>query len=302
MHMKKMLKQLTPPLIYTIYRKIFLKNNFYDKDRFYTINNRNIFLPAGHKLDLYQSIYKRYDKFLPHCASFINDGFIIDIGANVGDSVYGMLNTSSTHFICIEPEPNFYSLLKNNIESLEESIKKRIKIFNIAISSTEISIDLKIENGTAHRISSIKSTIPATSLDSFIRDNFEHLSPEDCRLIKIDTDGFDYDCILSGGNFFSKTSAYVFWETLFSDEYALNNYTRACQFLIKNGYIKFYIFDNFGNFITPIQGKDIIYFLQYYDEIRHYESAIPYYDIFACKEKCIAQADNIISTYTIAYK
>ena len=130
----------------------------------------------------------------------------------------------------------------------------------------------------------------------------KHLSPEDCRLIKIDTDGFDYDCILSGENFFSKTSAYVFWETLFSDEYALDNYTRACQFLIKNGYIKFYIFDNFGNFITPIQGKDIIYFLQYYDEIRHYENAIPYYDIFACKEKYISQADNIISTYTTAYK
>lgn len=28
MHMKKMLKQLTPPLIYTIYRKIFFEKQF----------------------------------------------------------------------------------------------------------------------------------------------------------------------------------------------------------------------------------------------------------------------------------
>ena len=105
--MKKILKQLTPPLVYAIYKKFSVKNNFYDKDRFYTINSRNIFLPAEHKLDLYQSIYKKYDKFLPHCTSFINDGFIIDIGANVGDSVYGMINTNQTYFICIEPEPFF---------------------------------------------------------------------------------------------------------------------------------------------------------------------------------------------------
>ena len=240
--------------------------------------------------------------FLPHLTKYINEGFIIDIGANVGDTLYGMIQDNNTKFICIEPEPRFFSFLQKNIQRLGKRLEANVVAFNVAISSKKEKLSFSAQHGTASQIDSVQGAIPAKSLDD-MAEEIPQL-PEQCRLIKIDTDGFDYDCILSGKKFFSKTSALVFWENDFVNEDSLKNYSEAVNLLIKCGYKKFYIFDNYGNFMVSTLGSDIIYFLSYYQEslaiMKH--NNIPYYEILACQENDIPFIDNVINKYNFIQK
>ena len=62
------------------------------KVRMYSVNDKQLKLSPGHKLDAIQNAYPYYDKFLPLLTkNYINQGYVIDIGANVGDSLYGMI-------------------------------------------------------------------------------------------------------------------------------------------------------------------------------------------------------------------
>ena len=303
---KEICKLFIPPIATLLFKKI----KFYimerererEREKVYRIQDREIILPCDHRLDIYQSVYNRYDMFLPHLAKFINEGFIIDIGANVGDTLYGMIQDNNTKFICIEPEPRFFSFLQKNIQRLGNRLEANIFAFHVAISSKKEKLSFSAQHGTASQIDSIQGAIPAKSLDD-MAEEIPQL-PEQCRLIKIDTDGFDYDCILSGKKFFSKTSALVFWENDFVNKDSLKNYSEAVNLLIRCGYKKFYIFDNYGNFMVSTLGNDILYFLNYYQEsltIGGYNN-IPYYDILACQENDIQLIDNVIDKYNLIQK
>ena len=297
---KEICKLFIPPIAILLFQK--MKFYIVKRERVYRIQGRKIILPCDHRLDIYQSIYNRYDMFLPHLTKYINEGFIIDIGANVGDTLYGMIQDNNTKFICIEPEPRFFSFLQKNIQRLGKRLEANVVAFNVAISSKKEKLSFSAQHGTASQIDSVQGAIPAKSLDD-MAEEIPRL-PEQCRLIKIDTDGFDYDCILSGKKFFSKTSALVFWENDFVNEDSLKNYSEAVNLLIKCGYKKFYIFDNYGNFMVSTLGSDIIYFLSYYQEsltiMKH--SNIPYYDILACQENDIPFIDNVINKYNFIQK
>ena len=61
----------------------------------YKYNDFSILLPADHMLPLYQKVHKKYDKFLPHLVKYIkNYSTIIDVGANCGDTLAGMVDAN----------------------------------------------------------------------------------------------------------------------------------------------------------------------------------------------------------------
>ena len=78
----------------------------------YSYSNFSIFLPANHMRPIYQEHHRKYDRFLPHLVKYIGDGeSIIDVGANVGDTLAGMVEANqSSKYICIEPD-DIFSLL-----------------------------------------------------------------------------------------------------------------------------------------------------------------------------------------------
>lgn len=292
MQFKKYIKLFIPPLVHISYLKLQNMLKHKNKERFYKINNYEIILPPEHCLDIYQQQFKRYDKFLPEFSKYITDGVIVDIGANVGDTLYGILQpTATTKYICIEPEPYFFSYLKKNIQRLPAPEQKRVTLLNIAISIEDKILSFSRKNGTAHQDKKGEYNIHARSIDNIIEElNFPI---EEYKLIKIDTDGYDYDCILSGKNFFLKTSAAIFWENDFSNTGTFQKYVEAVNLLLNCGYTKFYIFDNYGDFITTTTGKDILYLLKYQLES---VTNIYYFDILACKNSNINFIDNIIQS------
>lgn len=58
----------------------------------YHYKEYSIKLPANHMLPVYQKYHPKYDRFLPHLVKYIEPSdTVIDVGANVGDTLAGIV-------------------------------------------------------------------------------------------------------------------------------------------------------------------------------------------------------------------
>lgn len=205
-----------------------------------------------------------------------------------------MIDSGETKILCVEPHPIFFRYLQENINKLSDKEKSRVSLINKAIGTTK-NISLDINNGTSYRSNKGDVISDVISLDE-VALNF-NINEDKIELIKIDTDGYDYDCILSGRKMLSKTNALIFYENEFEDIDSLNNYIKAIEVLLDNGYRNFYIFNNYGFFCANIVEKNILYFLNYYSN--HNRKYRPeYYDILVCKDTKVNFCDKICERYS----
>ena len=107
--------------------KLFIFLNTLNLNKTTKIYDYKISVPFNYALKKYQSKHKLYDKFLP---SFINrfscNDYIIDIGANVGDTLFSLIQNCENPILCIEPSDIFYPYLEKNISLLSPKDKKRV--------------------------------------------------------------------------------------------------------------------------------------------------------------------------------
>ena len=91
--------------------------NILGNTRNYHIEGIGIDLGEDHNLPSLQRMYKMYDKFFPYIGEMTrkkNGKYILDIGANVGDTLAAMWNHTDDDFIVIEPVREFFELLLQN--------------------------------------------------------------------------------------------------------------------------------------------------------------------------------------------
>ena len=112
-------------LIYNFKRQLRI---FFKINQIIYIDNKKIILPPGHLLSLYESVYPKYDKFLPTVIGKIKENeAIIDIGANIGDTLFRLLNINTRpYYYCIEADNFFYEYLQKNKKSLDANIQNKI--------------------------------------------------------------------------------------------------------------------------------------------------------------------------------
>ena len=125
---KSFFRKFNKFLFYLIYNfkrqlRIFIKIN-----QIIYIDNKKIILPPGHLLSLYESVYPKYDKFLPTVIGKIKEiEAIIDIGANIGDTLFRLLNINTRpYYYCIEADNFFFEYLQKNKKSLDVNIQNKI--------------------------------------------------------------------------------------------------------------------------------------------------------------------------------
>lgn len=129
----------------------------------------------------------------------------IDIGANVGAYTKLLLSETNARIISFEPLPQAFEDLKK----VEEKNLDRLKVFNYAIGEKNEILDLNYSNDKSEKASftkdvdklsfyefkenkKIKSEV--VTLDSFFNKNL-NLLPKEIDLIKIDTEGFEFEVI-----------------------------------------------------------------------------------------------------------
>ncbi|MES2387918.1 MAG: FkbM family methyltransferase [Bacteroidota bacterium] len=214
----------------------------------YKIGRYNIDIPDNFSLPGHQVNFKLYDRFLPVLAKNVDSPtkVIIDVGANIGDTAIAMLQECSNPIICIEPSDVFFKYLETNLGKLNAVDRARIKTIKSLAGSGSISgtLDHNTESTASIKIAENPTSETHVSLDKLIADNTNVI------MLKVDTDGFDFDVIRSAKQILTESEPVLFWENEISEDFQFNGYLEMYEILKAKGYKYLYIFDNFGNLIA----------------------------------------------------
>jgi FkbM family methyltransferase len=238
-------------IIYKL-KKIF----FYSKYRIYEgirfilkidqkiyIGKYKLILPPKHLFTLYKKIYKNYDTSLVQLTSKLKkDSDVLDIGSNVGDSLFQMINSNRhLNYYCIEGDKLFFSYLKKNIKIFNGYIQRKIFLIN-KIVGLNLSGNLVGNTSTKKLVLNQKGK-KSKKLDEII----STYKIKNLKLIKIDVDSFDYNVINSGMKNIKKFKPLIYFEVMITDNNNLQNYKKTITQLDKIGYKFWTLIDNYGN-------------------------------------------------------
>lgn len=268
-------------------------------------------LPKDHMLPFYQQEHPLYDRFLPHLAKYLLPGeIVIDVGANCGDSLAAMCsNNPYLRYICIEPDPDFFSYLEKNKRTIEKAFGTvSIKLFQCLVGRKVKTAQLSGSGGTKTAVAVSELDTQTSSTDNMhnsldldaIVNNILCDGIGNIRLIKSDTDGYDYDVINSANSRLNSDKPILFFEAQFSDQNQRDGYVDMFENLISCEYIQFWIFDNFGNFLMHVNRLENLSHLLDYVGRQHFGKAtrtIYYYDILACTDKDTTFLGSVVDEY-----
>ena len=277
------------------------------ENEYYVIDGFTLNIGAGHALPNYQKSFQMYDRFVPFLGGMADevgkDKWILDIGSNVGDTVAAIIKHTHNNVICVEPTEKFYKLCCENINGLGEPFSERIKVVNAYISNDPYEKFIsKVNAGTAVKIKSENHEEAITLTVPELINQFG-LKPNDISLIKVDTDGFDSDCIVSCGHILHDTSILLYWENEIDEKEHYEKYCNMMHYLEANEYYLFYIFDNYGNYLLKTDLTGMRSINDYLERIRCGFSARSFYyvDVLSCKIEHQNLCDRVINTYLRNY-
>jgi FkbM family methyltransferase len=255
----------------------------------HTISGTRVKVPRGYRLPAIQRKHPLYDRFLPVLAKHIGDGYVVDVGANIGDTTLAMLPHCKNQFVCIEGSDKFYSYLEQNLASFAN----RVSTYRYLAGTGRYSGSLVYShNSTAHLSIEHGQTKTHTSLDELIRGKVS--------LIKVDTDGYDFDVLMSGQQLIGQHLPVLFWENEVTEPFQLVGFDQLYAWLESVGYCHLFIFDNFGNIIlenTSLKAlRDIN---QYLLSIKDYGATRTFYytDVLAVTGEKLELAHRAIENY-----
>ncbi len=286
-----------------------LKPNYFKGQEFYDIEGFQVKLSRTHRLQEYKRKCLLYDAFIPYLAQLeeqLNKNrkhWIIDVGANVGDTVSAMIKYTSAYFLAVEPTESYYSLMLENVKMMDAKYIERIKPLQAYISIGDRNKLISLEsNGTAIAVQGGESLdVPVLSIEKMLDKCGVNMN--EVGLLKVDTDGFDADCIMSCGELLKTNSPILYYENQVDTKEQYNKYVDLCDYLLESGYKHYFVFDNFGNFIGRMDGETVKSINGYLATINSYWSPRTFYyvDILCCKEEDGEKAGEIIKKYRQNY-
>lgn len=260
------------------------------------IGNYMLLIPDNYSLADIMRSYPFYSINLSHLSIFLNSKTpsfkIIDVGANIGDSVALIRSKINCPILCFEGTDQFYELLQKNTKEIPEVYTEHV-FLGENIGDYIHGESVIVNNTATINSGSNKRQLKISSIDAYLAINSLFA---DARLLKIDTDGFDLKIINGAWNFINKVKPVIFFEydyDLFSKNQD-NGFALFQKFNV-NGYEKAIVYDNYGRLLIQIETSDTktIQFLTNY--IKHKEhSVISYYDIIIYHNTDNALMDEFI--------
>lgn len=257
---KKNFKEIFYYHIYNIFRQIRILLKL---DQSILVDKYELVLPPEHLLSLYNNnniaTYRNYDNFLPNFIRDKKNYTIIDIGANVGDTLVRMLSANKNHkYYCIEADDFFFKYLKKNTEKIIRNDPQiQISIIKELVGN-KLSGYFQTRRGTTGSIidKPIKDNqkINSKKLDDII---YEY-KIDNISLIKVDTDGFDVSVLSSGYKSIKNFRPFLFFEYMRKDSHHLNEYLKFISQLQQLEYDEFIILDRHGKLISNTKDIDNI--------------------------------------------
>ncbi|WMW24312.1 FkbM family methyltransferase [Methanolobus sediminis] len=171
-------------------------------------------MPFSHNLPHYIRSYPSYSSNLGRIAKLISKKYnylsVIDIGANIGDSVAIIKTEIDLPILCIEGNKRFFELCQKNTSSISN-----VSLENVYIGNKTETTSLKTKNvgGTSHIYKdNTMNTVSEINMKTLTDVLKEHPLYLKSKLIKIDTDGFDGIILRGAIDYISATKPIIFFE------------------------------------------------------------------------------------------
>jgi len=257
------------------------------KPQFAEVGRYRIRLPATCLLLDYKEAFHLYDTALGKIAKVLNAKYpslhAIDIGANAGDTAALIRESAEIPVLCIEGDPILLPLLTENVSRLGPGVV----IEPSFVGPDGMAVNLSSANDLGRNTRLVgaidaQGSVKLRSLQTILNDHPEFGK---AKLLKTDTEGFDFDILRQSLEFLRIAKPAVFLEYdphLRSEEPSAG--VEALNALIGIGYSDFIYYDNFGNFLlhTNSQHRSIHADLHHYlASNRRHGTAVYYFDICA---------------------
>ncbi len=210
------------------------------------VRGKPMAMPISHRLPLYVRLYPHYDALLTRLSDFLRARqgrlSMIDVGANVGDTVLACSGQDSDRFLAIEPNRHFSRHFRTNCGHLREC-----RLLEVVCAATDGAAEFTIDQGrgTARvRAQSGGRTIESRSLDRIVAEN---PAASDFNLLKVDTDGHDFDVLRGARSSIAANLPAVLFECdMFGNEHYVEDFVETMTFFAETGYRIALVYDNLG--------------------------------------------------------
>ena len=190
-----------------------------------------------------------------------SDMVMIDVGANVGDTVAICRTQAHYPIVCIEGDDRYFNILEKNAPTFTDL--HLLKAY-VGEKQEKISAQVHTHAGTTNLSQTEQgSSITINTLDHIVSSG---IIPKCIKLLKVDTDGYDLKVLRGAGKLLEQDAPVLFIEydrTLFEKEGEQGIDTLS--WLHKIGYSDAVFYDNYGRFVTSVPlGSEQVYHLHNY--------------------------------------
>jgi FkbM family methyltransferase len=205
-------------------------------------------MPFSHQLPNILRHFPNYAVNLGRLARYVMDKYpdlrVIDVGANIGDSVAVIRQHGEAPALCLEGDPAYFEILTANLSALRHTRAKQCFVGEIAGTD---SMQLEHHSGSAALAPSKDGSVAVQRLPDVLKEETEFLR---AKLLKIDTDGYDGK-ILRGAESYLRSARPVIFFEYDPDMLARQGDDGLSIFgyLGGLGYDGVLIYDNFGDFL-----------------------------------------------------
>jgi FkbM family methyltransferase len=266
----------------------------------YKIGEDTILLNREHLLPEYQSRHRLYDRFLPILSKQFDDVdyWIIDVGANVGDTAVAVAQACRNPILCIEGDDDFFRFLEYNVDNLFAKRERAVRCIKAIVGTSRFSGSLKNDGTTAGLAQTQEGGRRAVALDDLLSTG--GVPAAAIALLKVDTDGYDGDVILSAPSILTASRPAIFWENYFSTIEQMQALEELYKSLFDAGYLYFWVFDNYGNLMLRECSLSSIVDLNEYvgsQEFHGCTRSIFYTDVLSVTDDKLARARQAIAIF-----
>lgn len=222
------------------------------------VNGWRLEAPLSHALPLIRRTYPLYNTNLGRLAAAVERSYpgsgMIDVGANIGDSVAFVRPQTSMPVLCIEGAESFYPILVRNLAQFPQTEPVRALVGE---TSGVIAGELVASAGTGHLQSSPQTSEGANRTRRLGEILDEHPRFWSAKLFKTDTDGFDTKILRGAADVLERSKPVLFFEY---DPFFLARQGESgpaiFPFLSARGYRTAVVYENTGDYLLTLSLDD----------------------------------------------
>jgi len=282
-------------------KHLFKKNKDPNAPKQVRVENYMLWANGEHVIERLLTSHKYYSRNLARLAKYIEHKYpsysIIDVGANIGDTAALVRSAGvNQHIHSFEGEPTYFKLLQTNFEQFSN-----VSAYEAFLGETNETqtIATEVSMGTARLSQQSNRQIKVQKLSDIVKQH----QISNVKLLKTDTDGFDFKILRGSFDFIKRDKPVLFFEydATYLEEQGEDG-TAMFKQLQELGYHKIMYYDNFGKFLISISTQDTALIQQLYNYMRKQEGAFPYYDVAVFHADDDELADHVIAQETGFFK